>query len=128
MPDITVLDKTKMVLCCHAGCNKHASFNTIGEKGVRYCYSHKKPGMINPYVIRCQTGCGGVARYGVLKRTHCFKHKSVNAVCLIDKCHHKGCNKHAEFGFNSSQKGQRYFCSGHKSEGFIQTVFVFKVR
>ena len=51
--------------CEHDGCITRASYNYEGEKELRYCVTHKLPGMMDIMTKRCEhEGCITIASYG----------------------------------------------------------------
>ena len=55
----------KSQLCQHEGCTKSPNYNSVGEKGKRFCSGHKLPGMVIVRVGKtCEKeGCSKVPTY-----------------------------------------------------------------
>ena len=65
-------------------CTKIANFNLEGEKGGKYCFTHKKQQMVDVVHKRCaENGCKTQPSFNIEGEKcglFCFKHKTENMI------------------------------------------------
>eukprot|EP00903_Cladosiphon_okamuranus_P020319 g18643.t1 len=111
--------------CGYPGCNKHPSYGVEGSKAKKFCFEHKKEGMVDVVSKRCgHPGCNKLPTYGVEGSNtveFCAEHKKDGMVDIINKrCGYPGCNKHPAYGVEGSKTKE--FCTEHRKEGMVDVV------
>ena len=101
-------------------CKIIPSFNYINEVSPIFCKTHKKDGMLNVTIKRCQeTNCNKFPSYNFLGTKigiFCAEHKQIDMIDIVNK-HCKECLKPANFNLPSETKG--IYCAEHKLENMI---------
>lgn len=107
---------------CESGCGIRASFNILGEKKPRFCYTHKEPNMTDVTHAKCKNvnGCLKSALFGFngQKAKYCGVHKDPKMINLYaKKCKDPDCELIPSF--NWSSETTPIYCDEHKDEGMI---------
>ena len=111
------MKKNKCETCC-----KNAVFNKPEETEGRFCYEHKKIGMIDVKNKKCQhLNCFKRPCFnkpGEIEGRFCYEHKEDGMIDVKNKkCEHDDCLKRPYF--NKPGETEEKFCYEHKEDGMI---------
>ena len=111
----------KTQVCQHEGCDKFSAFGKEGSMR-RYCFDHKKEGMVNLVNSICSyEGCEILASFGYeLTRTRerCTAHQLPNMIQLAQQM----CNKCKEVTMNPKYRPHCYICHAELYPNSVKLV------
>lgn len=109
--------------CEETNCDKQANFDFAGNEGRgRYCFTHKKSGMISLTKVCCKD-CDKTPLFGEYGKEaeYCKKHKKEGMIDLRHiKCKEDGCVTRACFGYNATNIE---YCFEHKKENMVNVTY-----
>lgn len=93
--------------CAHAGCETQPKYNKKGERGGRFCTSHKLLGMVDVLCRQCaEAGCHTRPVFnvaGAKRGVYCSIHKQFGMVDVIStRCEQDSCNKGPVFNMDGA--------------------------
>lgn len=110
--------------CQDKDCQKRASYAKLNERP-EFCFTHKKPGMINVDHALCQKeGCNAIALYnfeGQKGQKYCGKHKDPKMTMVYKKQKCIVCKK-TEASYNFKDEKKALYCDNDKKDGMINIL------
>jgi len=111
--------------CEEENCETRPTFNYKGEKEGKYCYKHKKEGMIDVKNKKCEEeDCETLPTFnykGEKEGKYCYEHKKEGMINVRSKkCEEEDCETKPTFNYKGEKEGK--YCYKHKKENMIDVI------
>ena len=114
-----------MTICIFQDCNKHSTFNIVGESNAIYCKTHAKDDMIDVISKKCIfENCDKFPNFntvGESKAIYCKMHAKDDMIDVKSKrCIFQDCNKQSTF--NTVGESKAIYCKTHAKDDMIDVI------